>query len=457
MSFLGKSTRGVLLLSAAVVSAAAFAVSALLLGPGDAPRGGRNTPAWDGWSVVAVPVPALPEGAADPVPEVLSAHGLDAVSASGDEFDPYFSDESGAYRLYFVPEAKAAEIPSAAEALSDMGIPTGVGGGGGNPPAAVLLAPLAVAAILLMFTRFRAAAFGSAAFAALPLFRPYPAVCAACAASAVALWVLARAFGSRGLGGRALSWAPQCVAVALPSAFLLAQSAADALLFALASLYALAVSFWRARLSDGRLFRPSADGGALGFVRRVRPGLGAAILAVGSAMLVLTAAAEGGGGGPDSSPRIRIPAPVADSSAADPRLPSAEGWAAARAAEAWGRQSAPYRRAGEPARAPSDGETVSLFEYAEEGGRIVETERVVLTFDEEFRRAAVSGAPASFRLVESQGGASFGYVEVGGGGGSPACVLLVLIPLASLLYDVAFRRRFAGGKFGSGGSDGFGR
>ncbi len=73
----------------------------------------------------------------------------------------------------------------------------------------------------------------------------------------------------------------------------------------------------------------------------------------------------------------------------------------------------------------------------------METQKVVLSFDEDFVESASKDGeyPSAVSLISSQNCENFGYVRQSAGNAPIWCIVLfLLIPLVSLLYDSFLRK-----------------
>ena len=120
---------------------------------------------------------------------------------------------------------------------------------------------------------------------------------------------------------------------------------------------------------------------------------------------------------------------------------------------AWSTVTFPYRRVGEGAAAPSDGDAVSITDYIEEDGRIVPVSNTAYIYNNDFREGAYKsveklGYPALEKMMLRQGrGASYGYARSAPSSsserfGSMLILILLALSLAAGIHYILGRRRY---------------
>lgn len=368
---------------------------------------------WEGFRVFFVP--SSFDSAS--VVEILEGAGFrDVVFREGqktDFFDAYFSDRGGSFSLYYVRDG-SGDADSAAERLLEAGAEGAGFDGGWTYDARFPALCLGFLALLLSASKSRVslllcAAFPLAAVFAVPsprlascvslsllgffllLFSEFPSIFGVSPGNLRRAFFAEFSFRSRILSvlSLLLIFAPVLVLLAfdLRGFVVLLASAAASL---------LSLSFRLEGISFPR-FAPLAS---------------AALCAASFALGFFLSGLPSGGFDPSSGASSAVPdvpSPVSGGGT----LPTLSDFAVSE----WNRLSEPYRPvsdsfSGGP---PGEGETISITEYTEVGGRIVPEERVLFVYGQDFVSDAVSALasdPGSFASVLfSQSGESFGYLS----------------------------------------------
>ena len=419
---------------------------------------------WKGWLLVYVVSGGISEEAAV---SVLERNGAVGVISKGRLAAPeglghaparargsylsarecFFSDETGAATVLYVPERFSSAARRAARELSAF---RGTSAGTDGPSSFPWFCPavaLAFAAFCLLLTeKPRCFVLVALIHVFLAFSRPLASVSAGCC-TGLAGFVLVLTTCDRDEFAETLRRSRAVIAfVALPFVLLLAVSPIDALLYLACVLSsASVVHLWRtvcAAALAGRAFGlvliRSAPMVPLFGKKSVKLMLG--LFSAVLLLLVRSLLLPAGGGRP------ALPAPAeAGGGGALPGFSDFTLWC-------WDAAVFPFRRLGDGGSAPGEGETVYLADYVEEGGRIRETRSPALTFGDGFR-AAVEAAVASRddgsfeKMLLAQGrDAEFRFSEIPGAArerfGTAALALFMLLPLACAGHCVQLGRKY---------------
>ncbi len=375
---------------------------------------------WNGWKILFIEKSKNEDLNETEIRSILEENKIaNAVFRNDGFFAPFFRDLDEKTALFFIPESESAFLSSAVLSLNEKGfvashkIPNIV-------PKMLVFLPFFCALFSILVLRFRFCAFGCVFFALLSFLRPSSVLSFSCVASIFSFLCFCKNENRLFV-----------FAIFLPAILILFFSPLDSIFFIFASILAIFVFFSSEFFFDFFAFFPLRFDFSLNF--KVLKTL------IFCALSIFVFSHIDLEKNPASIPSRWIPSPNSQKTGA---LPSVLDWEQNRFEKAraqWKNEARKYIRLGEKIPIPDFGSEIYITDYEEIDGKIVPNEKRMLVFDEQFVSSVFENENDEHDvvfLIKSQGeNAEFGYSRTSQKSLRWIFALVLLIPLAALLYD----------------------